>query len=52
MWIHASRSRTLDDSKPHGAHLIGCMERLLSERRDEQSHQVRSHVPGISRFFE
>lgn len=35
MWIHAGGSSILNDREPHGAHLIGRMKGLLSERRDE-----------------
>jgi hypothetical protein len=50
--IHVGRSSTLDNGKPHGAHLIACMKRLLPERRDEQFHQIRPDVPGVSELLE
>src|SRR5687767_1961273 len=49
---HTWRSSALDNRESHGAHLIGRMKGLLSERGDEQFHQIRSHVPEVSPLLE
>ena len=49
---HFCRSNTLHNGKPHGTYLIGRMKGLLSKRCDEQFHQIRADVLGISRFLE
>ena len=50
--VHAGRSGTLHNGKPHGTYLIGRMKGLLSKRRNEQFHQIRPDVPDVSRFLE
>lgn len=49
MWTRTGRSGAFYYGKSHSAHLIGCVKGLLSERRDEQFHQIAPDIPGISR---